>query len=116
MVARTPGELGRLAHGRGRINIKLMNSGVDDALKIAAVAREAELTLRIGGNLESILGMTMSAAFAAGLGGFRFADLDTPMFLASNPFEGGYNLEGGIIPSHREASPSESMHSMPRTE
>ena len=51
----------------------------------------------IGGNIESILAMTMSACFAAGLGGFAFADLDTPLFLAGNPFEGGYRMDGGRI-------------------
>jgi hypothetical protein len=47
--------------------------------------------------IESMLAMTMSACFAAGLGGFRFADLDTPLFLASNPFDGGYALREGMI-------------------
>jgi L-alanine-DL-glutamate epimerase-like enolase superfamily enzyme len=51
----------------------------------------------IGGNVESILGMTMSACFAAGLGGFCFADLDTPLFLATNPFAGGFELTGGTV-------------------
>jgi hypothetical protein len=41
--------------------------------------------------------MTVSACFAAGLGGFSFADLDTPLFLASNPFKGGFTLTGGAI-------------------
>ncbi len=79
------------------INIKLMKAGVAEALDIAAVARDAGLALMIGGNVESILAMTVSACFAAGQGGFRFADLDTPLFLASNPFEGGYALTGGTI-------------------
>ena len=79
------------------INIKLMKGGMVAALDIAAVARERGLALMIGGNVESILAMTVSACFAAGLGGFRFADLDTPWFLAENPFEGGYRPEGGIL-------------------
>lgn len=79
------------------INIKLMKGGVAEALDIAAVAREAGLALMIGGNVESILAMTVSACFAAGQGGFTFADLDTPMFLAANPFDGGYALTGGTI-------------------
>jgi L-alanine-DL-glutamate epimerase-like enolase superfamily enzyme len=78
-------------------NIKLMKGGVAVALEIADVARQFNLQLMIGGNIESILAMTMSACFAAGLGGFRFADLDTPLFLASNPFSGGYALRGGLI-------------------
>ncbi len=79
------------------INIKLMKAGLAEAFEIAAVAREAGLDLMIGGNLESILAMTVSACFAAGQGGFRFADLDTPLFLAENPFDGGYRLDGGRI-------------------
>ncbi|MBI5396924.1 MAG: dipeptide epimerase [Verrucomicrobia bacterium] len=79
------------------VNIKLMKAGIAVALDIVRVAREAGLGLMIGGNLESILAMTTSACFAAGLGGFRFADLDTPLFLAENPFEGGYTLDGGRI-------------------
>jgi hypothetical protein len=51
----------------------------------------------IGGNIESILAMTTSACFAAGLGGFGYADLDTPLFLAGNPFEGGFSMDGGRI-------------------
>lgn len=79
------------------INIKLMKGGIAAGLEIAAVARAAGLGLMIGGNVESILAMTTSACFAAGLGDFRFADLDTPLFLAENPFVGGYQLDGGRI-------------------
>jgi L-Ala-D/L-Glu epimerase len=79
------------------INIKLMKAGIIEAMEIAAVAREARLGLMIGGNIESILAMTVSACFATGQGGFRFADLDTPWFMATNPFIGGYLLDGGRI-------------------
>lgn len=78
-------------------NIKLMKEGVAAAVGIAEVARASQLQLMIGGNVESILAMTMSACFAAGTGGFNFADLDTPLFLATNPFAGGYELTGGIV-------------------
>ena len=78
-------------------NIKLMKAGVAEALEVVAVARAAGIGLMIGGNIESILAMTMSACFAAGLGGFGHADLDTPLFMATNPFEGGYALDGGRI-------------------
>lgn len=79
------------------INIKLMKAGIAEALEVVAVARAAGLGLMIGGNVESILAMTVSACFAVGQGGFRFADLDTPWFLATNPFDGGYKAEGGRI-------------------
>ncbi len=79
------------------VNIKLMKAGILEALAVAEAARAAGLGLMIGGNVESILAMTVSASFAAGLGGFNFADLDTPLFLAENPFVGGFVLEGGKI-------------------
>jgi L-alanine-DL-glutamate epimerase-like enolase superfamily enzyme len=78
-------------------NIKLMKAGVGAGLGIVEVARRHRLQLMIGGNVESMLAMTMSACFAAGLGGFQFADLDTPLFLATNPFLGGYAMTGGHI-------------------
>ena len=81
----------------GAINIKLMKGGVAAALDIVAVAKSAGLTLMIGGNVESILAMTGSACFAAGQGGFDFADLDTPLFLAENPFDGGFTMDGEKI-------------------
>jgi L-Ala-D/L-Glu epimerase len=86
----------RLAYERAAhvINIKLMKAGVVEALAIAAIARAAGLQLMIGGMVESILAMSMSAHFAAGLGGFTFVDLDTPMFLAENPFTGGFRQHG----------------------
>ncbi|MBC7367144.1 MAG: dipeptide epimerase [Undibacterium sp.] len=79
------------------VNIKLMKSGIIAALDLATAARAAGLGLMIGGNVESILAMSVSASFAAGIGGFGFADLDTPLFMASNPFDGGFTLEGGMI-------------------
>lgn len=92
-------DVARIADARAAdvVNIKLMKAGVAEALQIVRVARERGLGLMIGGNVESILAMTFSAGFACGLGGFRFADLDTPWFLAENPFEGGYRAEGGVL-------------------
>jgi L-Ala-D/L-Glu epimerase len=79
------------------INIKLMKAGISEALEVVSIARQAGIGLMIGGNVESILAMTVSACFAAGLGGFSYADLDTPLFLAENPFEGGFTLEESRI-------------------
>ncbi len=95
----TAADAERVAQARAAqvINIKLMKAGIAAALDIVAVARTAGLGLMIGGNVESILAMTASACFAAGQGGFQFADLDTPLFLATNPFVGGYALDGGAI-------------------
>ena len=95
----TAADVRRISRARAAdvVNIKLMKSGVAEALDLAEAARDVGLGLMIGGNVESILAMTVSACLAAGLGGFRFADLDTPLFLAANPFRGGYRLQGGRI-------------------
>lgn len=79
------------------INIKLMKSGIVEALDIAAAARACGLGLMIGGMVESTLAMTASACFAAGQGGFTFVDLDTPLFMAETPLEGGMIYRGSTI-------------------
>jgi L-alanine-DL-glutamate epimerase-like enolase superfamily enzyme len=79
------------------INVKLMKSGIAEALDIVAVARAGGLSLMIGGMLESSLAMSTSACFAAGLGGFEFVDLDTPLFMLRSPLAGGFVLQGDRI-------------------
>ncbi|MFA5271750.1 MAG: dipeptide epimerase [Candidatus Omnitrophota bacterium] len=80
------------------INIKTMKSGFIQAREISLLAKKAGLGLMIGGMLESSLAMTASAHLAAGLGGFKYIDLDTPFFLkegTKNPYlssRGIYNL------------------------
>jgi L-alanine-DL-glutamate epimerase-like enolase superfamily enzyme len=85
------------AHGAANVvNIKLMKCGLVDGLDIAAVCRAGHVGLMIGGMIESKLAMCCSAHFAAGLGGFEYIDLDTPMLMAENPFEGGYIQQGSL--------------------
>ncbi len=50
----------------------------------------------IGAMIESRLATSAAAHFVAGLGGFRYIDLDTPMLLADYPFTGGYEQRGGV--------------------
>lgn len=76
------------------VNVKLMKSGVVEALQIAAVCRAAHLGLMVGAMIESRLGTAAAAHLVAGLGGFTYVDLDTPMLLASDPFTGGYTQDG----------------------
>lgn len=94
-----PLDVMRLAHAGAAdvVNIKLMKAGVVAGWDVVRVARTVGLGLMIGGNVESMLAMTFSACFAAGIGGFRHADLDTPLFMAENPLVGGYEREGGIL-------------------
>src|SRR5437588_8986071 len=78
------------------VNIKLMKCGFVEALDIAAVCRATHTQLMIGAMMESRLAISAAAHFVAGLGGFRFIDLDTPMLLAEDPFTGGYVQKGGV--------------------
>ncbi len=82
------------AHG---INIKTMKCGVVEALTMWSLARAAGLELMVGGMVESVLAMSASAHLAAGLGGFTYADLDTPLFIASHPFKGGLTYTGARL-------------------
>jgi L-Ala-D/L-Glu epimerase len=94
--ARSAGDVARLSQDRSAhvVNIKLMKCGVLEALQMAALAQVHGLGLMIGGMVESILAMTFSAHFAAGIGGFEYIDLDTPLFIAEHPFTGGFQQEG----------------------
>jgi L-Ala-D/L-Glu epimerase len=78
------------------INIKLMKAGIVEALDIAALCRANNIQLMVGAMIESRLAISAAAHLVAGLGGFRFVDLDTPMLLANDPFTGGYTQEGGV--------------------
>jgi L-Ala-D/L-Glu epimerase len=75
-------------------NVKLMKSGIARALDIVAATRACGLLPMIGGMVETRLAMCTSACLAAGVGGFAFVDLDTPLFLAEDPFTGGYVQSG----------------------
>lgn len=76
------------------VNIKIMKSGIFEALAIAERAEQEGIVRMIGGMVESRLAMGTSACIAAGLGGFSFIDLDTPLFLVEDPFTGGYVQNG----------------------
>ena len=79
------------------VNIKLMKCGIVEALDIAAVARSRGLGLMICVMVESTMALTVSACLAAGLGGFQFVDLDTPLFMVQMPLQGGMRYDGSQI-------------------
>jgi L-alanine-DL-glutamate epimerase-like enolase superfamily enzyme len=76
------------------VNVKLMKSGIAEALEQAAAARAAGLGLMVGGMVETRLAMSVGACFAAGIGGFCEIDLDTPLFVEHSPFSGGMTEDG----------------------
>ncbi len=80
-------DVARVAAARAAsvVNVKLMKSGVAGALDIVAATRAHGLGLMIGGMVESSLAMSVSACLAAGVGGFSFVDLDTPLWMVDEP-------------------------------
>ncbi|MBI4678681.1 MAG: dipeptide epimerase [Elusimicrobia bacterium] len=78
------------------VNIKLMKYGLLEAWEVALICRAAGLGLMIGGMVESSLAMTCAAHFAAGLGGFSFVDLDTPLWFEDEPMRGVRIGRGGV--------------------
>ena len=79
------------------INIKLMKSGISDALAIVELAKAANLHLMIGCMGESSLGINQSVHFALGTGAFDFHDLDSAIMIKEKTFRGKYKTE---IPYH----------------
>jgi L-alanine-DL-glutamate epimerase-like enolase superfamily enzyme len=76
------------------VNLKITKSGVTEVLRMAHAARALGLGLMMGGMVETRVATATSAHIAAGLGGFSFVDLDTPLWLVGSPAEGGYAQDG----------------------
>src|SRR5262249_80261 len=91
-------EASRMAKVRAAsvVNIKLMKCGILEAWDIALICKAAGLGLMVGGMVESSLAMTAAAHFAAGLAGFSFLDLDTPLWFAKDPMKGVKFGRGGL--------------------
>lgn len=79
------------------INIKIMKTGVTEAVEIASFTKASDLKLMIGGMLETRIAMGCSFSLVLGLGGFDVLDLDTPLLLAGDPVTGGYRYEGSRL-------------------
>lgn len=71
------------------INIKLMKSGIIEALDIAAIARSANIKLMIGCMIETRLALCCSIHLAGGSGCFDYVDLDPHLSPDQEPFDGG---------------------------
>ena len=79
------------------INIKLAKMGVLDALAIAEMAKLAGVGLMVGAMVETRLGCSYSAHFAAGVGGVDWVDLDTAFLLVGEPVQGGFRADGPTL-------------------
>ncbi|MDH4198735.1 MAG: dipeptide epimerase, partial [Candidatus Aminicenantes bacterium] len=73
------------------VNVKLMKcGGVQEAVRMAAVARAVGLKLMLGCMIESSLGIAAAAAVTPL---FDFADLDGNLLIDNDPFR-GLGLDG----------------------
>jgi L-Ala-D/L-Glu epimerase len=86
------------------INVKLMKSGILEGEAIARLARAAGMELMIGAMMETSLAITASAHLAAGMGCFKFIDLDTTFFL-KGPLSRSPYLDGQGCFDLRAAKP-----------
>jgi L-alanine-DL-glutamate epimerase-like enolase superfamily enzyme len=77
------------------VNVKLMKCGLLEAWDIALISRAAGLGLMMGGMVETSLAMACAAHLAAGVGGFSYIDLDTPLWLEKDPMTGVAFGKGG---------------------
>jgi len=79
-------------------NIKLAKSGgIYSALQIAAIAQASGRTCMVGCMLESRLGLSASAHFAAACESVRYYDIDSCYEHSEELIEGGLTLTDGII-------------------
>ncbi len=79
------------------INIKLMKSGISDALSIIEMAKTANVGLMIGCMSESSLGITQSVHLATGTGAFAHCDLDSHMLIKEEKFRGKFTQSGSKL-------------------
>lgn len=79
------------------INIKIMKTGIIEAMEITSFTKSSGLKLMIGGMVETRIAMGCSFSMVLGLGGFDVLDLDTPLLLASDPITGGYQYAGSYL-------------------
>lgn len=84
-------------HAADVVNVKIMKTGIAEALEIVRAARGSGLGLMIGGMVESVVAMTTSACLALGSGAFRYVDLDTPLFMRNSLLEGGLEYRGARV-------------------
>jgi len=71
------------------INIKIMKSGIIEALDIVAIARSANIQIMLGCMLETRLALGCSVHIAAGTGCVDYVDLDSHIDPQKEPFSGG---------------------------
>lgn len=101
------------------INIKIMKTGVLEAVDIAEATLAAGLKLMVGGMVETRIAMGCSFSLVLGMKGFDVLDLDTPLLLAADPVQGGYRYRGAQLEPWTgpglalTAQPNQPVHTIP---
>ncbi|GGD10540.1 mandelate racemase/muconate lactonizing enzyme family protein [Pontibacillus salipaludis] len=80
------------------INIKLMKSGgIHQAMQINKLAESYGVPCMVGSMIETKIGITAAAHFAASQKNVRFVDFDAPLMLLNDSIEGGVTYNGRHI-------------------
>jgi len=90
-----PSDLPRLAPYFHGVNVKLMKcGGIQEAVRLAGMARALGLKLMIGCMIESSLGISAGAAVASL---FDYADLDGNLLVSNDPFRGVETVKDRLV-------------------
>lgn len=80
------------------LNIKLMKAGgIHEAIKIAKLAAIYDVPCMVGSMIESKIGITAAAHFAASQPNVKYYDFDAPLMLSGDLIEGGISYEASKI-------------------
>ncbi|HPW18028.1 MAG TPA: dipeptide epimerase [Candidatus Aminicenantes bacterium] len=94
-----PADLPRIAPYFHGVNVKLMKcGGVQEAVRLAAMARTLGLGLMIGCMIETSLAVSAGAAVAQL---FDYADLDGNLLISNDPFRGVRTVKGRLVLNDR---------------
>ena len=90
-----PADLPRIAPYFHGVNVKIMKcGGVQEAVRLAGMARALGLKLMIGCMIESSLGISAGAAVAQL---FDYADLDGNLLISNDPFRGVRTVKDRLV-------------------
>jgi L-alanine-DL-glutamate epimerase-like enolase superfamily enzyme len=88
-------DIPKLVEGFHGINIKLMKcGGIQEALRMVAIARALGLKLMLGCMVETSLGITAGASIAPL---FDYADLDGNLLITNDPFKGVQTVKDRLV-------------------
>ena len=90
-----PSDLPRIAPYFHGVNVKVMKcGGLQEAVRLAGMARALDLKLMIGCMIESSLGISAAAAVASL---FDRADLDGNILISNDPFQGVKTVKDALV-------------------